>query len=462
MSSWSATSSSPGLDLARSGSRVRASTSTAWEDIVRTVSSSWRTWNISSRLEKAVAVGSSDRKTGARGCSIEGVPIRVVETPAGLASRVWDRVVETSNIRLTLALAIDVYRVLALGFAGALLVKDFEDLRRPWLGVSALGTMAAWTVLAPVLYRVPAVVPGSLLAADLALSIGLVIGTTAVQSAQVIAAGTATLPSFWVSASVLAWAVFRGPLAGAAAGAALGLADLWVIGSGLSRATVENISQLLILGVVVGWLARLGTAAERAQAEAAAVRAAAGERDRWAAEIHDGVLQVLALVRRRTAGLPGALGELSTLAGDQEAAVRALSAGPPVAPAGGTADLRELLRSQARAHVAVSLPADPVLLDAAVAREVAAAVAAALDNVSQHVGPAAPAWVLVEDRVQEVVVTVRDDGPGVGPGRLADARVAGRLGISASIEGRMRAVGASAVLRAEAGQGTEVELRVPR
>lgn len=400
------------------------------------------------------------RSSGGR--SVQEVPIRGVNASTRLASQFWDRVVERGDIRSTLVLAIDACRVLALGFAFALLVKDFDDLRRPWLGVSGLVVMAVWTVFAPVLYRVRTPVSSRLLAADLGLSVALVLTTYGVQEPVRIAAGTATLPSFWVSASVLAWAVFRGPMAGAAAGAVLGLADLWLIGSGFSRATVENISQLLILGVVVGWLARLGAAAERAHAEAAAARAAAGERDRLAAEIHDGVLQVLALVRRRTAGRPGELGELAVLAGDQEAAVRALTAGPRVDVLPGKTDLRDLLRTQARANVAVNLPAEPVLLDRAVAREVAAAVAAALDNVRDHVGPSALAWVLVEECAREVVVTVRDDGPGVDAERLAAARAAGRLGVSASIEGRMRAVGASAVLTAAAGQGTEVELRVPR
>jgi signal transduction histidine kinase len=129
-------------------------------------------------------------------------------------------------------------------------------------------------------------------------------------------------------------------------------------------------------------------------------------------------------------------------------------------PASGLSDLRELLQQQARANVTVSAPAEPVLLEASAAREVAAAVAAALDNVEQHVAAGAPAWVLEDDRT-EVVVTVRDNGPGVTSQRLALAREAGRLGVAASIEARMRSIGGMAVVVTGGEQGTEVELRAP-
>lgn len=61
-------------------------------------------------------------------------------------------------------------------------------------------------------------------------------------------------------------------------------------------------------------------------------------------------------------------------------------------------------------------PGAPVLLAPGAARELAAAVGAALDNVREHVGERARAWILVEDEPDEVIVTVRDEGPGIPPG----------------------------------------------
>ena len=58
-------------------------------------------------------------------------------------------------------------------------------------------------------------------------------------------------------------------------------------------------------------------------------------------------------------------------------------------------------------------------------------------------------------------VSVRDDGTGFGPGRLAVAAAAGRLGVTHSIAGRLRGVGGTAAVTSTPGQGTEVDLRVP-
>jgi signal transduction histidine kinase len=60
------------------------------------------------------------------------------------------------------------------------------------------------------------------------------------------------------------------------------------------------------------------------------------------------------------------------------------------------------------------------------------------------------------------VVTVRDDGPGIPPGRLTAAEDEGRLGVSQSIRGRLRDLGGEVTVTSEPGQGTEVELRLPR
>ncbi|NSL43542.1 sensor histidine kinase, partial [Streptomyces sp. 8P21H-1] len=112
--------------------------------------------------------------------------------------------------------------------------------------------------------------------------------------------------------------------------------------------------------------------------------------------------------------------------------------------------------------VTYSGPGTPVLLAAGAARELAAAVGAALDNVHRHAGADACAWILVEDEPDEVIVTVRDDGPGIPEGRLAQAEGEGRLGVALSIRGRLREIGGTAELISVPGQGTEVELKVPK
>ncbi len=60
----------------------------------------------------------------------------------------------------------------------------------------------------------------------------------------------------------------------------------------------------------------------------------------------------------------------------------------------------------------------------------------------------------------EVTVSVRDDGPGIAPGRLERAAADGRLGVASSIRGRVEEIGGTA--RVDSGSwGTEWELTVP-
>jgi signal transduction histidine kinase len=89
-----------------------------------------------------------------------------------------------------------------------------------------------------------------------------------------------------------------------------------------------------------------------------------------------------------------------------------------------------------------------------------AAVAACLDNLHRHVGPNAPTWVLLEGWPDRVHVSVRDEGPGIPPGRLDVAASDGRLGVRESIRGRIADLGGTATL-STGPHGTERELEVP-
>jgi signal transduction histidine kinase len=286
-----------------------------------------------------------------------------------------------------------------------------------------------------------------------------VVATRFLDDADRIADGAQTLPVVWAATPVLVFAVIGGWPAGVAAAAGVGLADLFHRGA-LTVPTANNIVLLLLAGAVVGHAMTLARRGELALARALAMQAAATERERLARDIHDNVLQVLALVGRRGKEAGGEAAEIGRLAADQERALRALVTTAPQT-VDGDLDLRALLASYATASVTVSTPATPVLLAAARAQAVAAAVGAALANVAAHAGAAARAWVLLEDAGSEVVVSVRDDGCGFDPGRLDEARAEGRLGVVGSIEGRIRDLGGTAAVESSPGAGTEVELRIP-
>jgi len=179
--------------------------------------------------------------------------------------------------------------------------------------------------------------------------------------------------------------------------------------------------------------------------------------------VHDGVLQVLALVQRRGAELGGEAAELARLAGEQEESLRALIRVQNPAPlAVGDADLVTALGAlAARPGVEVALPAGAVELPAERVEEIVAAVSACLDNVVTHVGPGASAWVFLEDLGEQIELSVRDEGTGIAPGRLAAAEAEGRLGVTGSIRGRIEDLGGEARLRTNAA-GTEWEFVVPK
>ncbi len=214
----------------------------------------------------------------------------------------------------------------------------------------------------------------------------------------------------------------------------------------------------------MGFATTTARRAHRQLEQAVRVAAATEERDRLAREVHDGVLQVLALVRRRGTALGGEAAELARLAGEQEAALRMLVSeqGTRLDRGDELVDLRALLRGQAGAGVTVSAPADPVLLDRVRAAELAAIATTALTNTTLHAGAGAKAYVLVEDLGDEVILSVRDDGKGIADGRLAEARAEGRMGVSKSIVGRAQWLGGVAVLDSAPGAGTEWEIRIPK
>lgn len=353
------------------------------------------------------------------------------------------------------------FRALGLVYALAVYLRRYDEYAHPVAGWVVLGLMAAWTVVVAGLYRLPGGRRWPVLAVDLAIAVSAVAGTRFLDDPARISAGAQTLPVTWAAAPVLAFAIAGGWPAGVGAAAALGLADVAHRGA-LTVPTVNNIVLLLFAGAVVGATVSLARRGEAALARALAVEAAARERDRLSRGIHDSVLQVLALVGRRGAQAGGEAAEIGRLAAEQEQALRALVGFPPADGASGEVDLRALLSSYASSTVAVATPATPVTLATDRAREVAAAVGAALANVAAHAGAGARAWVLLELDGPDLVVSVRDDGCGFDAGaRLAAARAEGRLGVASSIEGRVRDLGGAMTLESAPGTGTEVELRLP-
>lgn len=350
-------------------------------------------------------------------------------------------------------------RVVLLVNAVALNVYRADSFDHPAAGVVCVLVMVGWTGFVTYAYADPHRRRAWLLTADLGVAVGLMLASPLVKGDDL----RATIPGFWVMAALLAWAIRYYWRGGLLAGATLVVADLSVRDE-FTQTTYGNAFLLLVGGPVVGFMSEslhlMAKERDAAQREALAE----AERARLARVVHDGVLQVLALVQRRGAEIGGEAGELARLAGEQETALRTLiRSQDSIAPdtGEGTLDLASRLgRLALRPGVHVATPGTAVHLPAATVAELVAVVAACLDNVSAHVGEDAPAWVLLEALDDRVVISVRDEGPGIPEGRLQKAAAEGRLGVSESIRGRIADLGGSVMVRTAPGEGTEWELRV--
>jgi signal transduction histidine kinase len=356
---------------------------------------------------------------------------------------------------------IDVLRPLALLYAGYAAWSRQEQMVRPEVAWAVLAVLGAWTAFLVVHRRRTL----ALVLVELGLAAGAVLATRLVDRDAVIQAGAPTVPTFWPAAAVVSAAVLLGRRGGFLAALLIGVVDLLEVQDPTFH-TVNNVVLLLLIGTLIGYavdLAREGHAKLRA---ALALEARVRERERLARTVHDGVLQTLAFINRRGGQLGGEAAQLGGLAAEQERRLRALvtatdGTDDQVEPA-GEVDLRMLLSRHAGERVQVVAPADAVLVPASTATELAAAVGAALDNVRQHAGDGAQAWVLVEDEGDTVELTVRDNGAGMPPGRLEQAEADGRLGVSSSIRGRLRDCGGDAEWVVREGSGVTVRMRAPK
>ena len=247
----------------------------------------------------------------------------------------------------------------------------------------------------------------------------------------------------------VAWRMVPGVLLiGVAAVLAISLADRYVAGDALLQAMA-----LIAIGgwaaalvgspILVGYLMRI----DRDKAG----RAREEERQRFAAHLHDSVLQTLALVQRQ-AHDPAAV---VRLARRQEHALRAWMAGEAeLASETLAAALREIVaevEDEYRMTIELTAIGDRPLDTKGEA--LVAAAREALRNAARH-APGAPVFMFCEIARDRAEVFVRDEGPGFDPGAVAIER----RGIRDAVIGRMAMSGGCATIESTPGEGTEVAL----
>ncbi len=249
----------------------------------------------------------------------------------------------------------------------------------------------------------------------------------------------------------IAWRAIAGVLlVGMAAVLGIGLAGGYVVDStGLQ--VVALVLVAVVAAVVVATPVLVGSLMRVDRDKAGSARER--ERQRFAAHLHDSVLQTLALVQRQ-AHDPVAV---ARLARRQEHALRAWMAGQSeLVSETLVAALREVVTSVEDEYgVTIEFTAiGDRPLDSST-EELVAAAREALRNAARHADGAA-IFVFTASSPDGVEVFVRDEGPGFDP----DAVPAERRGIRDAIIGRMAFAGGLATLDSTPGEGTEVALRL--
>jgi signal transduction histidine kinase len=229
---------------------------------------------------------------------------------------------------------------------------------------------------------------------------------------------------------------------------AIGLADRYVAG----HALMEGLVLIGVLGgaaILIGSPLLVGSLMRIDRDKAG--RAREEERQRFAAHLHDSVLQTLALVQRQ-AHDPAAV---IRLARRQEHALRAWMAGESeLASETLSAALREIVaevEEEYRITVELTAIGDRPLDGKGEA--LVAAAREALRNAGRH-APGAPVYMFCEIGRDRAEVFVRDEGPGFIPDDVASER----RGIRDAMVGRMAVIGGRATIESAPGEGTEVAL----
>lgn len=354
-------------------------------------------------------------------------------------------------------------RIVTFLFAAANVIANQSGYVRPWLAWATLGVMALWSVFTSRAYSVTWGRRWPIVLADLAVTCGLMSLSTLIMSDhQLLTLNVPLITTIWACVPAVALGALGGSLAGFAGGLTVGL--FTYLSKGLPDLDLlRDVVLLAGAGMVVGMASATARRSAVRLAQALRAEAATAERERLARSIHDSVLQVLARVRKRGLEVGGEAAELAKLAGEQEVALRNLVAAAPTdSTVDGEIDLRPGLQLLATPRIQVSTPATQVMLAAPAAGELTSLVREALSNVDKHAGEDARAWVLLEDLGEEIVLSVRDDGPGIPDGRIASAAAEGRMGIEKSIKGRVESLGGTLELQTGPGEGTEWEVRVFR
>lgn len=134
----------------------------------------------------------------------------------------------TDQVETTLFRALAVLRGIVLVYAVVLNLVRWDEFAHPVGAGVVLAGMVAWSGFVTWAYDDPRRRRTALYVADLVVACAALLATPLVQSEAMLDRHASTIPSFWVMAAVLAWAVARGWVGGVAAAVIVSACDLSV------------------------------------------------------------------------------------------------------------------------------------------------------------------------------------------------------------------------------------------
>lgn len=347
-----------------------------------------------------------------------------------------------------------VLRWAALAWMGVVLALGYDDFLRPWLAFLLIGAASVFTVVATVWLRTAPerLLRPAALVTELVIALALVLCDGWAYGAGHAFSTALSIGSIWPLAAVLSIGFAAGVGWGVAAGLLLGGARVGAaLANGVRDFDGSRVLSLVnttvfyaVAGAVAGYVMVL---LRRAENEISAARA----REELARDLHDGVLQTLAVVQRRSTDP-----DLVRLAREQDRDLRRYLFGQT--RDGDTDDMGGALRGVAArfedvygVRTDVLVPFDLPKLEPRRVEAIARAVSEALTNAGKH-ADAQHLTVFVEAEDDgHVFCSVKDDGAGFD----IEVVPAG-VGITKSIMDRMREAGGRAEVRSNPGHGTEV------
>jgi signal transduction histidine kinase len=335
----------------------------------------------------------------------------------------------------------------------AVTVVNLHRLHHPAVAVVAIIATGTMTVVAHLALQGShwqrALRPG-LVGAEVAVAIGVVVADGWVEQGRLTGqtlAGSWPIPAILVAAlaSGLAGGLGVGILLSAARAVAVAVSGTSPGQAGrASLAVVSTAVSWIVFGAVSGAIIRLVRRTQRQLAEAEV-------REQIARDLHDGVLQTLAMIERRS---PSA--DIAQLARDQERDLRAYLFGDYQEQGGLAADLRATAARFERAWpgtvVTVSVSEDIPSLGPERVEAVAGAVAEALTNAAKH-ARASEVTVCAESTVDRLDLSIRDDG-------IGGADVQNGSGLI-GLKDRAEALGGRIKIKSPPGDGTSLTVTIP-